>query len=51
MKVTAEASYFAVTAIFNSTEKICSSNLTENLFDALNAFFDGSYFNESTSMK
>ena len=49
MKVTAGASYIAVTAIFNSTEiqpvrKICSSNLnqTENLFDVLNALFDGS---------
>ena len=52
MKVTAGASSVAVTAIFliqlkfNLCENFCSSNQTENLFDVLNALFDGSYFDE-----
>ena len=39
-------SYFFIQLKFNLSEKICSSNQTENLFDVLNALFDGSYFDE-----
>ena len=39
-------SYFLIQLKFNLSEKICSSNQTENLFDVLNALFDGSYFDE-----
>ena len=36
-------SYFSIQLKFNLFEKNCSSNQNENLFDVLNAFFDGSY--------
>ena len=36
-------SYFLIQLIFNLCEKCCSSNQTENLFDVLNALFDGIY--------
>ena len=48
-------SHFLIQLNFNLSEKICSSNQTENLFDILNALFDGSYFDfevtKATSMK
>ena len=39
-------SYFLIQLKFNLSEKICSSNQTENLFEVLNALFDGSHFDK-----